>query len=60
MHLSYSGVQTAGEELLFFHDIDDLLDADGERHKKPMKFKQERIFPAQKRSRAHRRRKRLV
>lgn len=55
MHLSYSGVETAGNQIFYFQDIDELLETGLERRKKPIKFKQERIFPAQKKSRVQRR-----
>ena len=48
MHLLYTGAETAGEELLFFQDIDEMVESGVERRKKSMKFKQERNFPAQK------------
>lgn len=57
MHLSYSGVETVSEEMFLFQDIDELIESGLERRRKPIKFKQERIFPAHKKSRTHRRKK---
>ena len=59
MHLHYAGVETTGEELVYFQDIDEMLESGLERRKRSIKFKQERIFPAQKRGRIHRRKKRV-
>lgn len=60
MHLSYFGAGTVSDERLYLQDVDELLEWDSERHKKPIKFKQERIFPAQKKNRMHRRKRRLI
>ncbi|MEZ0370479.1 MAG: hypothetical protein ACAI44_15425 [Candidatus Sericytochromatia bacterium] len=59
MHLQYSEAVIERDELLYFQDIDEMLEAGLERRKKSMKFKQERIFPAHKKSRIHRRKKRV-
>ncbi len=59
MHLQYFGAESTGEESFYFQDIDEMLESGFERRKRSIKFKQERIFPAQKRGRSHRRNKRL-
>lgn len=60
MQLQYMGAELAsGDELLYFQDIDETIESGVERRKRSMKFKQERIFPAHKRGRSHRRKKRV-
>lgn len=59
MHLQYFGVESTGEEVLYFQDIDEMLENGIERRKRSIKFKQERIFPAHKRGQTHRRKKRV-
>jgi hypothetical protein len=50
----------SADAVFYFQDFDDMLESGHERHKKSIKFKQERIFPAHKKSRAHRRKKKLL
>ena len=43
------------DEMLFFQENGDIFETAHERHRKTIKFKQERLFPAHKKSRAYRR-----
>ncbi|PKL76175.1 MAG: hypothetical protein CVV27_11635 [Candidatus Melainabacteria bacterium HGW-Melainabacteria-1] len=58
MQLQYVETEVANNGFVYFQDIDELVEIGVERRKRSMKFKQERIFPAHKKSRVHRRKKR--
>ncbi|MGV3523638.1 MAG: hypothetical protein ACO1RX_05405 [Candidatus Sericytochromatia bacterium] len=59
MPLQYAETTLIAHTRLFFQDADETTEFFLERRRKPLKFKQDRNFPAHKKARSYRRQKEL-